>query len=306
MSTSSTSSRHIYLEPEEDGLLMRPVGSWTKEKLDFLQRYIDIFTKGMYKKPWRAFHYIDLFSGPGKARVSETQEVILGSPLIALRAEKPFTEYFFVDIDEKNSNALEKRCQAFIKPEHIHIYTGDANSIVYEVVDYILSVDSEFISGAWSSLNFAFVDPEGLELQWSTIEALARINKIDMLIYYPQMGITREMPKEIDQQPPTPLDRFFGDQRWRLMYKQKCTDSQRRHLASELLDYYLQKIQSLGYKAREYQEIKEHSPLIRNRERNAPLYRLIFVSKHKRGHEFWEKISQRNVYGQGRLPLSFE
>ncbi len=42
-------------------------------------------------------------------------------------------------------------------------------------------------------------------------------------------------------------------------------------------------------------------PLIRNIVRQAPLYRLLFASKHPLGQEFWENIVQRNVYGQRRL-----
>ena len=42
-------------------------------------------------------------------------------------------------------------------------------------------------------------------------------------------------------------------------------------------------------------------PLIRNAKRNAPLYRLLFASKHSLGHDFWRKVTRRNAYGQKRL-----
>lgn len=42
-------------------------------------------------------------------------------------------------------------------------------------------------------------------------------------------------------------------------------------------------------------------PLMRNAQRNAPLYRLIFASKNPLGNEFWHKVTRRNVYGQRSL-----
>ena len=62
---------HSYLQPQDDGLPMRLSGSWVAEKLDYLERYINIFETSMHSKPWRERHYIDLFAGSGKC-VTET------------------------------------------------------------------------------------------------------------------------------------------------------------------------------------------------------------------------------------------
>jgi hypothetical protein len=45
----------------------------------------------------------------------------------------------------------------------------------------------------------------------------------------------------------------------------------------------------------------EDAPLMRN-TRSAPLYRLLFASKHNRGYEFWLKVIRRDVHGSTRLP----
>jgi len=42
-------------------------------------------------------------------------------------------------------------------------------------------------------------------------------------------------------------------------------------------------------------------PLIRNTERNAPLYRLIFASKHSLGNKIWNEVTKKNYYGQQNL-----
>ncbi len=98
-----------YLQPEDDGLIARSFGPWVIEKLDYLKRYIDIFETSMHKK-WHKRHYIDLFAGSGKCRLSETGPVHLGSPLLALTTPHPFTDYFFVDRDSSNIDALGQRC----------------------------------------------------------------------------------------------------------------------------------------------------------------------------------------------------
>ncbi len=85
-----------YLTAEDDSLKMRPAGIWAEEKLDYLTRYINVFETAM-RNMWGVRNYIDLLAGPGKNRVRETGEILLGSPLLALTAKYPFTSYFFVD-----------------------------------------------------------------------------------------------------------------------------------------------------------------------------------------------------------------
>ena len=43
------------------------------------------------------------------------------------------------------------------------------------------------------------------------------------------------------------------------------------------------------------------SPLMRNAKHRAPLYRLLFASKHPLGHDFWGAITRRDVHGQQLL-----
>ena len=58
---------------------------------------------------------------------------------------------------------------------------------------------------------------------------------------------------------------------------------------------------SLGYQEVRQSDEMLAEPLIRNKRRNAPLYRLLFASKHPLGDEFWQKIIRRDVYGQKQM-----
>jgi three-Cys-motif partner protein len=274
---------------------MRPSGPWVVKKLDYLQRYIDIFVTSMRNQSWRAVNYIDLFAGPGKCRIRREGEIYLGSPLIALKARCPFSNYYFVDLSPENIAALRERCSKSPQSGKVHYYTGDSNRKVREIFEHIAKLDQEFLPGQWSSLNMAFLDPAGIDLHWKTVERLAQIKKMDLVIHYSQMGLNRLMPVVVDSPERNKVDMFFGGDEWREIYRHW---QGRAGLHRNLIDYYKNKLCELGYV--DIRGMKSE-PLMRNKKRKAPLYRLLFASKHKLGHDFWKKITSRDVHGQHRL-----
>jgi three-Cys-motif partner protein len=290
-----------YLQPEDDGLPMRESGSWAAEKLDYLKRYIDIFETSMHSQSWRRRNYIDLFAGPGKCRVSETGAVLIGSPLISLTTRYPFTDFYFVEMNHSNIETLKQRCSASPLYSHIHFIGNDSNIVVQEIVKSILAADHTYIKGVRSCLNLAFLDPEGLELQWQTVATLTQPYTMDLIIHYPQGGLNRNMEQFYQAEEETAIDLYFGGSEWRTIYK----DYRNRQIPSqvhrELMDYYKGKLQDLGYKEVLRDDEIGDEPLIRNAKRGAPLYRLMFASKHPLGHDFWQKVIQRDVYGKQRL-----
>jgi three-Cys-motif partner protein len=282
-----------YLDSVNDNLLMRQAGEWATEKLDYLRRYIDVFETSMRGK-WHTRIYLDLLAGPGKNRISNTKNVVLGSPLIALKTRFPFTRYYFTDANAANISALQERCKASPYNNRIHTQTGDCNQLIDNIVVELKQVEN-------NSLNLAFLDPEGLELHWNTVAKLADIKRMDMIIIYPEGGLNRIMAKIYNKPIETSVDLFFGTSEWREIYiKYKYQHKSGHH--RELIDLYKTQLQALGYKeVRRGDEAGGYEPLMRNTKRNAPLYRLIFASKNPLGERFWQAITKRNVYGQRRL-----
>ena len=282
-----------YIAPEDDGLKTCNYGKWTEEKLDYLTRYIERFETSMRDKPWRARHYIDLQAGPGKCRVKRTTRVLLGSPLIALTTEHPFTGYFFVDNDHGNVEALRRRCSQSSLTSKVIIFEGDCNIVVDEIVKHVKAIDSHFIRGAWPSLNLAFLDPEGFELRWETVAKLASLARMDLIINFSIYGLRRFMPICIKQDH-SDIDDFFGGTEWRDIYYKYAGHSGR---VRALLDSYKDKLGALGY-----EDVRDSTePLIRNTLRRAPLYYLVFACKHRLGNKFWNDIAQQNLQGQRPL-----
>lgn len=288
-----------YLEPVEDGLPIREFGPWVVEKLDYLKRYIDMFETSMHGKPWRERHFIDLFAGTGKCRVAGTETVCLGSSLLALTTPHPFTHYFFVDREVQNVDALTQRCSGATTSLILDCRPGDGNILVNEIVQHIRNVDQTYSAGAWSSLNLAFLDPDGLELRWTTVETLASAHSMDLIIHYPQGALNRNLGQFVRSIDQTPADLFFGGTEWRDVYE-TYQSGEEGFLHRELMDQYKAKLQRLGYAQVLRDDETGDEPLIRN-SRNAPLYRLLFASKNPLGNDFWQKVTRRDAHGQMRL-----
>jgi len=233
-----------YLLPQDDGLPARTFGPWVVEKLDYLTRYINIFETSMHNKPWRKRFYIDLFAGSGKCRSSEQGPIHLGSPRISLKTTCPFTDYVFVDSDPSNIETLKRRCDTSPLRERIQYQVGDGNVLVKEIIKQFQCEDQEFLRGQWSSLNLAFLDPDGLELQWRTVATLATPGRTDLIVHYSQMGLNRNMLHFFKSAEDTLVDRFFGDRDWRKTHK-RYHDKEERFIHRRLMDHYKEKLQHL-------------------------------------------------------------
>lgn len=284
---------HVYLQPQEDGLPMREAGAWAKEKLDYLKRYIDVFETSMRQK-WSIRYYVDLLAGPGKNADRDSDAIMLGSPLIALTTTYPFTGYFLTDVSDENTRALQQRCAAAPHSQRVDIRTGDCNDLVNDIVAHIKQDD-------WRSLNLAFLDPTGMELRWETVVKLATVRRMDLIINYPQGGLNRSMPRAFEAEEQTSVDDFFGDREWRKIYQKWQNSGATLGPHRRLIDFYKGRLQDLGYKEVLRDDQVGDEPLIRNARRRAPLYRLLFASKHILGNDFWHKVTRRDVHGQTRL-----
>lgn len=258
-----------------DGLLVRCVGGWSREKHYYLKRYIYTFTTSMMKKWHGQLYYIDLFTGPGKCITRDTEEEIDGSPLIALNALHPFAKYFFVDLDKTVIDILSQRCKNHPYYNRVKLIQGDSNLIIDSIINNI----------PIRSLSLAFIDPTGLHFKFSTLKKLSQ-RKVDLIITFPDsMAIKRNIDKFLKEEY-SPLDDVIGDREWRQFKTGK-----------EIIKYYRENLALLGY-----QEVKlgEEIP-IRSIAKNLPLYCLLFASKHSLGHKFWKEISKIEYSGQRKL-----
>ncbi len=263
-----------------DGLIVRDSGIWAKEKLYYLEHYLDIFSVGMKKKWAGKIYYVDLFAGPGKCRIRETREEIDGSPLIALKFD--FVKYFFFESDTECQMALTARVKARAPEKDVQIIAGDCN----EKVDQI--------ELPTASLGLAFIDPTGVSpLAFETIRRLAMNRKIDLIInFHEGMGMRMNIHQHTKKEGGA-LDSFVGSARWRQKFLNapSSIDEVCREITNEFQD----NLRGLDYRMID----RDHIPV--RTDQNSLLYYLIFASKHPRGNEFWRKITLINPYGQRKF-----
>lgn len=186
-------------------------GAWTDARLQALEEYLKAYTTALKRQPFELL-YIDAFAGPGWASRQlsgldvDDNGYREGSPRRALRVGG-FDRYIFIDNSRAVTQALDGLREEFpASARQIEIIEGDANVVLPKLCG---SFDWERTRGV------VYFDPFGLELAWTTLEAVAR-TKLDVWLLFPIGTANRLMARtgEIDETWAKALDRLLGGRRW--------------------------------------------------------------------------------------------
>jgi len=144
----------------------RSWGWWTEQKLDILADYLAAFTRASTKAG--ATVYLDLFAGRAENVSRDRQErQIRGSARRALdtRPELSVLRFFELAATARNlDTALATEYPARIKD--FRVVAGDCNATIAPALAGLTDLN-------WAP-TFAFLDQQSTEVQWPTIERLAR------------------------------------------------------------------------------------------------------------------------------------
>jgi len=217
------------------------VGPWAKEKLDALGQYLNFYTTVLKKQGhWlRGTIFFDAFAGAGLARVRIKKDespladlfnsdiemsaaeiaFLKGSPRVALDIRNPFTRYIFVDRHPERISELNALKFEYEDKRDVTIQQSDANAALR---DWLAApID-------WRAHRaVVFLDPFGMHVPWTTIEALAATKSIEVLINFPfGMAINRLLTRSgtIDATWQASLDEFFGAGDWRIIAYEETRD----------------------------------------------------------------------------------
>lgn len=297
-----------YHVSERDGYRSRKGGLYVKLKLGALSDYINIFTTAMSKKAWSSLNYVDLLSGPGEIYIEESRQYLDGSPILALNADPKFDNLWFVEKVKVNFQPLEKRCSVIDINSRANCIHGDCNEKVTEIVETIDKLDQQYrMESRAPSLNLAFLDPDGCKtLQWSTIERLASIKHMDLIINYSTSTVLRTIKLQSEADNVTVLDEFFGGYDWRDFYK----DIVGRHgsndhllIGRKMLNFYKSNLKQLGYHF-VFDDPSLEDFAIKN-SKESHMYTLIGTGKHELAVRFWSKSFKgafKRITEQPELP----
>lgn len=264
-----------------DGFKARSAPPWSEEKLNILDGYLrggPDGVGGFAQACSRAggWYGLDLFAGTGLNQSETSGQLINGSPLIALEASAPeATEVLIAESDPRAFAALEYRVAKYGK--RARLFNRDANVAIGEMLSHVPK----------RAPAFAFLDPEGADVDWATNEAIAAHKpapamKIEQLVLLPvDMGFVRLAPHY-----PERVTRIYGHDRWRAIYETKLkgttTPDQRR------TDYV--KLYGDGFRELGYNHVLDRQIL---KPDNSPLYFLIFATDHPAGMKIMDHVFDR-------------
>jgi three-Cys-motif partner protein len=282
-------------------------GDWTSTKLDVLEKYLAAYTTALKDKPSadRAFRkaYIDAFAGTGyrsMRRDEDTsknllfpdlaatgpQQLLDGSARLALKIRPRFDRYIFI---ERNAD----RCAQLgaLKAEFpdlaadVRIAQGEANEEIRKICDK-----------DWRSHRAVlFLDPYGMQVEWQTIEAIARTAAIDLWLLFPLgIGVTRLLTRsgDIPMGWRTRLDKLLGTQDWydefyRVEHKPTLFGTDEERVVKATNDtigrYFNDRLKSV------FPGVAE--PGVLRNSSNCPLYLLCFAAGNENGASIALKIA---------------
>ena len=280
-------------------------GDWTEEKLAKLAKYLPAYAHILKDRRYK-FGYIDAFAGPGyrsrqRMQAAPIQELwtddpderarrfSAGSAVVAMRSEPPFQSYVFI---EQDSIALRKLEDALRKefPQRIALARfecGNANDVL-----------KRLCTGDWSGHRAVlFLDPYGMEVEWSTIQAVARTQAIDTWILFPAgIGVNRQLPADgnVPAWARAAFNRLFGTPEWYERFYARNTTSdmfggparvQKTGSSDAIVAYYRERLESIfPHVAR--------TPLVLCNSNNAPMFALFFAAAHPKYGATAVKIAQ--------------
>ena len=190
-------------------------GDWTETKIEMIVGYAKAYLTIMNKYPQFEVLYFDGFAGSGDiSKDNKTDmDVIKGAAIRILEIDsaKSFDLYYFVEKDEKNAKDLRTAIENNYPSKKIHVVCEDCNNKLVSM--------SKYLKKRPNSRVLAFIDPYGMAVNWSSIEALKGLG-VDLWILVPTgIGVGRLLKSDgkISDSWLNKLEKFLGITRDEIM-----------------------------------------------------------------------------------------
>lgn len=278
-------------------------GEWTREKLERIKEYLVNYKIALKNKPFK-LGYIDAFAGTGYVNQkddnlqpflpefseAEVKDFFEGSARIALQIDDPFDSYIFIEKDKEKVSELESLKTKF--PQ----LANRIKSVNQEANEYIKNLCKK----DWLKTNrraVMFLDPYGMQVNWETIEAIAKTKAIDLWILFPLgVAVNRLLRNDgqISETVKLRLDELFGTKDWQDDFLQEnpqnnLFDSTPKMMKkvnlNGIADYFNNRLKTIFEKV-------ANNPLRLTNSKNNPLYLLCFASGNPKGADLAVRIAQ--------------
>ena len=279
-------------------------GDWTEEKLNRVRKYLSAYTTIMKDYPYFRTAYIDAFAGTGYRELKdgdsveplfpelleqETQRFARGSAQIALEVQPRFTKYIFIEKDPTRYAELERlRADYPELADDILPILADCNSYLQDLCK----------NRNWErNRAVLFLDPFGMQVEWRTIEAVAKTGAIDLWLLFPLgVAVSRILRRDgqIDELLSVRLDNLFGTTDWYAQFYESETQAtlfgQEERLRktadfNKIKQFFISRLKTT------FPSVAENPLALRN-SKNVPLYLLCFAAGNPKGGKTAVKIAQ--------------
>jgi len=275
-------------------------GDWTEDKLKRLGKYLQAYTKIFAANQNAQFLttvYVDAFASTGERTTdnksnkgaetdadisdAEVRKFLDGSVRIALEVKPEFDQYLFIELDAEKCEILGHNLTASY-PDMMHkiqIENAEANQYLK---NWCRSTD-------WSKKRAVlFLDPFGMQVEWSLLEAISQTHAIDIWLLFPiGMGVNRMLTRS--QLPPKSwadrLTKTLGNKDWQEKFYPSVVDmtlfgdvetqSKKTSFAS-IAEYFVTRLNTL------FPDGVADNPVLLRNSRNTPLYLLCFATSNKK------------------------
>lgn len=286
-------------------------GGWTEEKLELLTKYLKAYLTIFTRNPRaRMLHtvYVDAFAGAGYIRrpqkdtnqidlfedlaAYDAQEFIKGSAVRALELNPGFGEYLFLERDPERFGELET-----LKKKH----PGKRISVK--------NVEANEYLRAWCGRTdwrgtraVIFLDPYGMQVDWSLVEEIARTKGVDLWLLFPLGAALMRLLQKRQPPPQTWADRVttvLGTDAWQdEFYKSRRSDTlfgteeteEREADYQVVADFFMRRLNGI------FAQVARNPRVLRN-SRNCPLYLFCFAAGNPVGAPTAVKIAQDILRG---------
>lgn len=185
---------------------------WSEVKLQILREYLSSFTTAVRGLSREAI-FLDLFAGTYDNKRRHSSGTFPGSTQIALGTDPPFTRLAFFELDAPAAHLEAAIKAARPDDERWRVFPGDCNITISSA---LRKLDPH----RWAP-TFAFLDPRGLQVEWTTIEKLAKWRadkktKVEQWILLPEPALARVLGLRgaKGQRSADRLDRLYGTPDW--------------------------------------------------------------------------------------------
>lgn len=202
-------------------------GDWTERKLGAISKYLSAYTTALKNKPFRKL-YIDAFAGTGYRSSkptpesgggfhdlisiddhAETGKLAEGSARRALQTEPAFDGFCFIEAHKRRFRALGRLKEDFpALQDRMRFEKGDANEVIPRLCGEI----------DWRrNRAVLFLDPYGMQVDWSTVERIGATKAIDLWYLFPVAAVNRCLKRDgdIPEAWAAAIDRTLGAGDWR-------------------------------------------------------------------------------------------